>query len=156
MDYKVSLFLFVLFCCNFVFRRAHLGQMPTFSTIITLSLMATHFSPFSRGEHSLEVDLDHGYCSWRSERSATCVQTEIIMKLNIVQGLYIVLTSNTNSRKIQGFHRGGDGVPVTIYYLRPTLYHNYILRIYLKNNNHTNPLLSKDYETITMSYNYDN
>ena len=29
------------------------------------------------------------------------------MKLNIVQGLYIVLRPNTNSRKILGFHRGG-------------------------------------------------
>ena len=33
------------------------------------------------------------------------------MKVNIVQGLYIVLRPNTNSRKIPGFHRGGD--PVT-------------------------------------------
>ena len=32
-----------------------------------------------------------------------------IMKLNIVQGLYIVLRPNTNSRKIPDFHRGGGG-----------------------------------------------
>ena len=32
-----------------------------------------------------------------------------IMKLNIVQGLYIVFRPNTNSRKIPGFHRGGGG-----------------------------------------------
>ena len=33
-----------------------------------------------------------------------------IMKLNIVQeGYYIVLRPNTNSRKIPGFHRGGEG-----------------------------------------------
>ena len=51
------------------------------------------------------------------------------MKLNIVQGLYIVLIPNTNSRKFVGFHRGG---PVTRYNPRPTMYHNYILRIYLK------------------------
>ena len=41
------------------------------------------------------------------------IVTEIIMKLNIVQGLYIVLRPNTNSRKIPGFHReegGGGGV----------------------------------------------
>ena len=36
----ISLFLCVRFSCNFIFRRAHIGQMPTFSTIITLSLMA--------------------------------------------------------------------------------------------------------------------
>ena len=35
--------------------------VATFPTIITdgHSLL-----PFSRGERSLEVDLDHGYCSW--------------------------------------------------------------------------------------------
>ena len=38
------------------------------------------------------------------------IVTEIIMKLNIVQGLYIVLRPNTNSRKIPGFHGGGGGV----------------------------------------------
>ena len=32
------------------------------------------------------------------------------MKLNIVQGLYIVLRPNTNSRKSPGFHRGRGGV----------------------------------------------
>ena len=32
-----------------------------------------------------------------------------IMKLNIVQGLYIVLRPNTNSRKIPAFHRGEGG-----------------------------------------------
>ena len=32
------------------------------------------------------------------------------MKLNIVQGLYIVLRPNTNTRKNPGFHRGGGGV----------------------------------------------
>ena len=48
--------------------------------------------------------------------------------------LNIVLRPNTNS---------------------PTLYHNYILRIYLKNYR-TNPLTSKAYEAIPMSYNYDN
>ena len=32
-----------------------------------------------------------------------------IMKLNIIQGLYIVLRPNTNSRKIPGFHKGGGG-----------------------------------------------
>ena len=31
------------------------------------------------------------------------------MKLNIVQGLYIVLRPNLNSRKIPAFHRGGGG-----------------------------------------------
>ena len=42
------------------------------------------------------------------------IVTEIIMKLNIVQGLYIVLRPNTNSRKIPGFHRGQsqDTTPV--------------------------------------------
>ena len=38
------------------------------------------------------------------------IVTEIIMKLNIVQGLYIVLRPNTNTRKIPGFYRGGGGV----------------------------------------------
>ena len=59
------------------------------------------------------------------------------MKLNIVQGLFIVLRPNTNSRKIPGFHRGGGGGgvggsrggPVRRYIPKPTLYHNYILRI---------------------------
>ena len=37
------------------------------------------------------------------------IVTEIIMKLNIVQGLYIVFRPNTNSRKSPGFHRGGWG-----------------------------------------------
>ena len=37
------------------------------------------------------------------------IVTEILMKLNIVQGLYIVLRPNTNSRKIPVFHRGGGG-----------------------------------------------
>ena len=37
------------------------------------------------------------------------IVTEIIMKLNIVQGLYIVLRQSTNSRKIPDFHRGGGG-----------------------------------------------
>ena len=32
------------------------------------------------------------------------------MKLNIVQGLYIVLRPNTSSREIPGFHRGVVGV----------------------------------------------
>ena len=53
------------------------------------------------------------------------------MKLNIVQGLYIVLRPNTNSRKIPSFHRGGAGSNHKIL-PRPTMYHNYILRIYLK------------------------
>ena len=35
------------------------GQMPTFSTIIPLSLMAAPFSHSPRGERSLELDLDH-------------------------------------------------------------------------------------------------
>ena len=63
------------------------------------------------------------------------IVTEIIMKLNIVQGLYIVLRPNTNSRKIPGFHRGGwggGGGGERGSRPRPTLYHNYILRIYLK------------------------
>ena len=42
----IFLSLFVRFCFNFISRRAHIGQMPTFSTIITLSLMATPFSHF--------------------------------------------------------------------------------------------------------------
>ena len=58
------------------------------------------------------------------------------MKLNTVQGLYIiVLRANTNSGKNSGFHRGGGGGgggPVARNYPGPTLYHNYILRIYLK------------------------
>ena len=71
------------------------------------------------------------------------------MKQNIVQGLYIVsLRPNTNSRKNPGFHSHNP---------RHTLCHNYILRIYLKNYNIITPTLtSKDYETITMYYNYDN
>ena len=32
------------------------------------------------------------------------------MKLNIVQGLYIVLRPNTNSRQIPGFYGGGGDV----------------------------------------------
>ena len=84
------------------------------------------------------------------------------MKLNIVQGLYIVLRANTNSRKIPGFHRGGGGGgcrvgPVTRYNPRPTLNHNYILGIYLKNYSMITPTLKcRKNETITMSYNYDN
>ena len=35
----------------------------TFSTIITV-FDGHSLLPFSRGERSLEVDLDHGYCSW--------------------------------------------------------------------------------------------
>ena len=67
------------------------------------------------------------------------IVTEIIMKLNIGQGLYIVLRPNTNSRKIPGFHRvvggGGGGVAEEVQSKNTTpdtLYHNYILRIYLK------------------------
>ena len=62
------------------------------------------------------------------------------MKLNIVQGLYIVLRPNTNSRKVPGFHRGG-GVPVTRYYPRPTLYYNFILKIHQKNYSIITPTL---------------
>ena len=32
------------------------------------------------------------------------------MKLNIVQGLYIVFRPNTNSRKVPGLNSGGGGV----------------------------------------------
>ena len=68
-----------------------------------------------------------------------------IMKLNIVQGLYIVLRQNTNSRKMPAFHRGGGGGggggPVARYNPRPTLYHNYILRIYLTNYSIITPTL---------------
>ena len=56
--YTFSLFHFVRFCCNFIFRRALIGQMPTFSTIIRLSLMATPFS------HSPRRTFSWGYCSW--------------------------------------------------------------------------------------------
>ena len=50
------------------------------------------------------------------------------------KGYIIVLRPNTNSRKIPGFHRGGGGGrgPITRYYHRPIMCHNYILRIYLK------------------------
>ena len=48
--------------------------------------------------------------------------------------LNIVLRPNTNLRKIPGFH-------VTRYNPRPTLYHNYILRIYLKNYSIITPTL---------------
>ena len=104
-------------------------------TIITLSLMAVPFPP--QGECSLEVDLNRGYCTWGKERSATCVQTipvfsiifskiinaEIIMKLNVVQGLYIVLNSRfSQGREVQSQDTNPDPP-----------YHNYILRIYLKN-----------------------
>ena len=60
----LSSFLSV-FVATFIFRRAHIGQMPTFYTIITFIVFEGHsLLPFSRGERSLEVDLDHGYCSW--------------------------------------------------------------------------------------------
>ena len=68
------------------------------------------------------------------------IVTEMIIKLNIVQELYIVSRPNTNSRKIPGFRRGG-GDPVTRYYPRPTMYHNYILRIYMKNYSIITPTL---------------
>ena len=46
------------------------------------------------------------------------------MKLNIVQGLYIVLRPNTNSRKIPGFHSQQDTTPdppcIIIIYLEYT------------------------------------
>ena len=65
------------------------------------------------------------------------------------------LRPNTNSRKFPGFHRGGGGGgggPVTRYYDKPTMCHNYIPRIYLKNYSKITPtLMPKDYKTIIMS-----
>ena len=78
-----------------------------------------------------------------------------IMKLNIVQGLYIVLRPNTNSRKIPGFHRGGGSFQSQDTTPRPTMYHNYILRICLKDYSIITLMLN-DHKAIIMSYNYDN
>ena len=56
------------------------------------------------------------------------------MKLNIVQGLYIVKDQTQIQEKFKVF-------TVKRYKPRPTLYHNYIHRIYLKNYSIITPTL---------------
>ena len=75
------------------------------------------------------------------------IVTDIIMKLNIGQGLYIRFKAIPQiQEKFQVFRGewrgGGKGGPVTIYNPRPTtMDHNYILRIYLRNYSIITPTL---------------
>ena len=61
------------------------------------------------------------------------------MKLNIVQGLYIVLKHKHKFKKNSSFPLGKGSSHKIL--SQPTLYHNYILRIYLKNYSIITPTL---------------